>query len=622
MCGITGAVWRHQPPANRREIVANMTRALVHRGPDDAGYWQGRGADLGHRRLSVLDTSSASHQPMLSGGGNVAMVFNGEIYNFVELRQELEALGHTFFTSGDSEVLLEGFSAWGTGVFERCNGMFAVAFYDQTSETLILARDRLGIKPLYYADTPGHFAFASELAPLVRSGLASDDLNLSALDAYFQFLYTPGQETFYGGIRQLAPGTVLVHSQGETRFAPYWQLRYTNNTHWTLASASEQLHTLLTDSIRLQARSDVPLGAFLSGGVDSSSVVAALSAQRTAPLKTFSIGFEDEEANELDYARAVARHFNTDHTEAVLKPDLATLLPELIAHLGEPFADSSALPMWLVSRLAREQVTVVLSGDGGDELFAGYSWAHMNHRVAQYRRVPASLRRSAGSVLSLLPNAPRFNQVRRFHQDSFLDSLSSFKRRLTCFDQHQRRQLIRPEFQADDARESRYLEDLWSDGAANRDDDRMLHVDMHMYLPGDILTKVDRMSMAHGLEARVPLLDHRIVEFAATLPFALKYHRGTSKRVLKHLMRDRLPALTLAQRKRGFSLPLHRWMRNELAALFCDTVLHSNSQCREYLDTNFVSGLWDDHNARRDNHGHRLWSILIFELWLRWKGGR
>jgi asparagine synthase (glutamine-hydrolysing) len=606
----------------RREIIDGMNRALAHRGPDDAGLWQGAQADLGHRRLSVIDTSSASHQPMISGDGTRIMVFNGEIYNYRELRRELEGLGRVFCTEGDTEVLLEGYCHWGVEVFRRCNGMFAVAVYDHVAESLLLVRDRLGIKPLYYVDSSSHFAFSSELAPLVRSGLTDCSVNRNALDAYFQYLYTPGTETLYNGIRSLAPGTILVHERGEIRTEPFWELRYSIDPAWTLDSAAERLDELLTDSVRLRERSDVPLGAFLSGGVDSSCVVATLCRQRTAPLKTFSIGFDDAEANELEFARAVAHRYGTDHTEAVLKPDLAALLPEIVAHFGEPFADSSALPMWLVSRLAREQVTVALSGDGGDELFGGYSWMYMNRRVAQYRRVPTPLRRAAGMLLAAAPSSPRFQRVRRFHEDSFLPALQSFQRRLTAFSVEQRRALILPDFQLRDTLPTPFLEELWRDGAAGSDDERMLYADTRMYLPGDILAKVDRMSMAHGLEARVPLLDYRIVEFAATLPFALKYHGGISKRVLKHAMRDCLPASALAQRKRGFSLPVQRWMRGALAELFCDTVLQQASQCGEYLDMTFVKTLRDDHMARRDEHGHRLWSILMFELWLRWLRGK
>lgn len=620
MCGINGVVWRNAPPENRREIVDRMNGGLAHRGPDDAGLWQGSRADLGHRRLSVIDTSSASHQPMCGADGNLVLVYNGEIYNYRALRAELEGLGRVFRTEGDTEVLLEGFAAWGLDVFRRCNGMFAAGLYDIATETLVLARDRLGIKPLFYSGSDRHLAFSSELAPLVQSGLADTAVNPRALDAYFQYLYTPGPETFYRGIRKLEPGTILTCRNGEWHVEAYWTLDYAIEASWTLDSAAEQLDSLLADSVRLRERSDVPLGAFLSGGLDSSSVVAALSQHRTQPLKTFSIGFDDAQANELPYARLVADRFKTDHHEALLKPDLAALLPELVAHFGEPFADSSILPMWLVSRLAREEVTVALSGDGGDELFAGYSWTHMNRHVARYRTLPAPLRRGMGAMLSLLPEGPRANRYRRFHDDSLLGPMESFQRRLSCFSPAMRRRLLRPEFMAPSGdRGEDFYGSLCRAGAHLGADDQMLYVDSRMYLPDDILAKVDRMSMAHGLEARVPLLDHRIVEFAATVPFALKYCRGRSKRLLKHLMKDRLPAATLRQRKQGFSLPLHRWMREDLAPMFADTVLSPGALSGEYLDTAFVQTLWEAHRAGRENYGHHIWAILIFELWLRWR---
>ena len=618
MCGITGIVWRHTPPGDRREKIHAMNGRLAHRGPDDAGLWQGTQVDLGHRRLSVIDTSSASRQPMISAGGQYVIVYNGEVYNYRELRTELQALGHNFRTEGDTEVLLEGFAEWGTEVFRRCNGMFAAAIYDLATKSLLLVRDRLGIKPLYYATTDQYLAFASELAPLAESGLADTALDTESLADYFQYLYTPGTQTFYQGIHALAPATMLTWRQGEVRTETYWTLEYNIDPTWTLAGAAERLDELLSDSVRLRQRSDVPLGAFLSGGLDSSSVVAATCRDRTEPLKTFSIGFDDAAANELAYARLVAEHFKTDHTEAVLRPDLAALLPELIGHFGEPFADSSLLPMWLVSKLAREQVTVALSGDGGDELFAGYTWTHMAHRVGRYRQVPRMLRRAAGGLLSLLPDRPVCHRLRRFHDDSFLDPMRGFQRRLSCFTKAQRDALLRPEVhEANAARRGDFFESLCDESAALDAGDRMLYADTRMYLPGDILTKVDRMSMAHGLEARVPLLDHRIVAFAATVPFALKYHGGVSKRPLKHLMRDRLPAACLTQRKRGFSLPIQRWIRADLAELLGDTVLAPGALSREYLSGNFVQSLWDAHRSGREHHGHRLWAILMFELWLR-----
>lgn len=616
MCGISGAVWREPPDDETRARVRAMSGELAHRGPDDAGRWVGPRAEIGHRRLSVIDPTAASHQPMASADGRQIITYNGEVYNFRELRAELEGAGTRFRTTGDTEVFLEGFAGGGEGFFLKCNGMFAAGFYNPDAETLTLVRDRLGIKPLYYAEIPGGLAFASELAPLLRCGLVDTAINPAAMDAYFQYLYTPGPETIYRGIHALEPGCMLVWRGGAFRISPYWTLRYAPDPSWTLERASARLDELLADSVRLRQRSDVPLGAFLSGGIDSSSVVAAVCRDRAAPLKTFSIGFEDPQADERPYARAVAAHFQTDHTEAILKPDLADLLPRMLAHVGAPFADSSLLPMWLVSQLAREQVTVALSGDGGDELFAGYTWTHMARRVDQYRRVPAWMRRAAGGLIGRLPDRPSAQRLQRFHEDSFLAPARGFQRRLSCFTDAARGALIRPEWRGENPGR---FDALYAECADLPPEDQMLFIDTRMYLPDDILTKVDRMSMAHGLEARVPLLDHRIAEFAATLPFPLKYACGQSKRVLKHLMRDRLPAAALAQRKRGFSLPVHRWMREDLEDLVRDTVLAADARCREYLNPDFVRSLQERHAAARENLGHHLWALLVFELWLRWR---
>lgn len=612
MCGINGVVWRNAPPENRNAIIQTMNDDLAHRGPDDGGTWQSAQIDLGHRRLSVIDTTEASRQPMITADGEHILVYNGEIYNYRELRSTLEDMGHIFHSQGDTEVLLQGFAAWGMDVFSRCNGMFAAAVYCQSTETLVLVRDRLGIKPLFYAHHKGNLAFSSEIGPLLRHDLADTTLDDDALHDYLQYLYVAAPATIYRGIRKLEPGHCLIYRRGVCDTRRYWTLRYRPDAAWSMDRAGEELRALLDDSVRLRQRSDVPLGAFLSGGVDSSAVVATLSSQLSKPLQTFSIGFEDQAANELHYARIVAQKFKTDHHEAILSPDLSEVLPALVGHMGEPFADSSMLPMWLVSRLARESVTVALSGDGGDELFAGYTWTHMSLRAGAYSRLPEPLRQGVGLALKLLPHSPRWNRYRRFHQDSFLDTRGRFQRRLTCFDDAMQRKLLGTMRQGPDR-----MEQWWDEADVTHDGDRMLHVDTHHYLPDDILAKVDRMSMAHGLEARVPLLDYRIAEFAATLPFALKYHRGNSKRVLRHAMAATLPAETLKQRKQGFSLPIHRWMRHDLRSVFCDTVLSGDLMATLSVDKRAVEQLWQTHQTGRENLGHHLWALLILALWCR-----
>ena len=619
MCGICGIAFadgeRHATP----ETLSAMSAQLAHRGPDDHGLWHEGPVGLAHRRLCILDPTPAGHQPMVSPCGRYVLVYNGEVYNFAGLREELASHGFAFHTQCDTEVVLAALMHWGDDALNHFNGMFAIAFHDRERRRLLLARDRLGIKPLLYAERPGMLAFASELPALLNCGCVEGLLDPAALDAYFTFLYVPAPDTILRGVHKLLPGERLVYENGVTTRTRWWQPQFEPEPAWNLDDAAARFTELLTDSIRLRRIADVPLGAFLSGGMDSSSVVAVLSKMSDRPVKTFSIGFEEPEANELAYARQVAERFGTDHTEMILRPNLTGLLPKIARHLGEPFADSSALPTWLVSEIARRSVTVALSGDGGDELFAGYTWLHMNRRVAQYRHVPTPVRRMIDVVLRRMFRSPRVARMQRFSADSFLSPLESFRRRLTCMATEERRALLVPEATEAAAKAQR---DRFAETAASLagldGDEAMLALDAALYLPGDILTKVDLMSMAHGLEARVPLLDHRIVEFAATLPFHLKYDGHTSKRVMKHAVRELLPPTLLAQRKRGFSLPIHTWFRGStLRDFFQDAVLTPDAHCGTFLRRRTIENTLDDHTAGRENHGHRLWAILMFELWLR-----
>jgi asparagine synthase (glutamine-hydrolysing) len=596
-----------------------MNAALVHRGPDDAGLWHGGHVALAVRRLSILDLPGG-RQPMTNEDGSVIAVFNGEIYNFQELRSDLLKRGHVFRTQGDTEVIVHAYEEYGDDALERFNGMFAVAVYDAKRARLLLARDRLGIKPLYYCARNGALAFASELDALVRSNFVGGTINPAALDAYLTFLYIPAPDTIYEGVRKLNPGEKLVFERGNAVAESYWSLTFDIDESWTLDSAADRYLELLTDSVRLQRISDVPLGAFLSGGIDSSSVVGVLSLLSSTAVKTFSIGFEDPQANELPYARIAAKYFQTDHTEEVLRPDMVTVAGELVRHFGEPFADSSAVPTWLVSKLARSRVTVALSGDGGDELFAGYTWLHMNRRVAKYRAVPVPLRTLIDLVLRLAPSSPRVAKLRRFSRDSFLDPRAGFRRRETCFDASMRAALYQPALAERLPGVARDRFDALEKIGPASPDDWMLYVDTRMYLPEDILTKVDRMSMAHSLEARVPLLDHRIVEFAATVPFTLKLKGRISKRLVKHALRDLLPPELLQQRKHGFAIPIHRWFREDLRACFQEMVLSEDAQSSRYLNQEYIRSLFTAHTMRKENYGHHLWAMLMFEHWLRYMG--
>ena len=598
-----------------------MLDRMIHRGPDDEHHWLEGHAAIGARRLSVLDVDRG-RQPVVSADGNWVVALNGEIYNHLELRPELEAKGARFETTCDTETLLHAVIAWGDAAATRFNGMFAFAAYDRARNRLLLVRDRLGIKPLYYAQTQGALLFASELDPLIGSGLVANEINPEAVDAYFTWQYVPAPMTIYRGAWKLRPGERIVWQDGVVTETRWRAPDYAPGNKPALQEAAAQFRHHLDDAVRLQRLSDRPLGAFLSGGVDSSCVVAALAAQSSAPVKTFSIGFDDPDANELPYARQVAERFGTEHTEAVLSADLVALLPELAVRFGEPFADSSAIPTWLVSKLAREQVVVVLSGDGGDELFAGYTWLHRTLAVARYQQLPRALRLVIAKATQFLGDSPFNGKLRRFAADGLSPIETAFARRHMTFNGAQRAALFTPEF----ARRVRIHGTTALDPACAAElsglppRERMLAYDLLTYLPDDILTKVDRMSMAHSLEARVPLLDHRLVEFANALPFHLKYDGHTSKRVMKAAYAPELPQEIVRQRKRGFSIPLDRWFRGTWRAFGEEVLFDTRAMHRNYLDLDAVRRLWNEHQTHRENHGHRLWAMIVFEHWLRyWK---
>ena len=617
MCGICGMVLRDGDAEIDRSALERMNAALEHRGPDDSGLCTRPGVGLAMRRLSIRDIDGGA-QPMMNEDASVVVVFNGEIYNTDELRSWLGGAGYTFKTECDTEVVLRALEEEGAKALQRFNGMFAIAAWFAKDDSVLLARDRLGIKPLHYVHRDGALTFASELTALRASGVDLGDIDTASLDDYFTYLYVPAPDTIYAHAKKLRPGEYAIYKNGELRTEEYWRPEYVIDESWTLKSAGERFLDLLDDSVKLRRVSDVPLGAFLSGGVDSSAVVGALAKCSDQPVRTFSIGFDDAHANELGYSRIAANHFGTDHTEAILKPDMASLMPKLTTHFGEPFADSSALPTWLVSQIAREHVTVALSGDGGDELFAGYTWTKMNRAVARARYVPRFLRRLVDSFLFFMPKGPGVRKIRRFNLDTFMEPYVSFKRRHTCLDPAARAGLLHANVRQAVQRENRdRFKELGDSAGDISPDDWMLYMDTRMYLPNDILTKVDRMSMAHGLEARVPLLDHRMVEFAATVPFALKLHGNTTKHVMKHALRSRLPKELLKQRKQGFSIPIHRWMREDLAEMFQDTVIANGARCEAYIIREEAQRIFNEHKAGEENHGHALWAMLMLETWLR-----
>ena len=622
MCGIAGfvdaAVARNALTPARLDaeftLVHRMCDVIRHRGPDDEGIHVEPGVGLGMRRLSIIDLAGG-RQPIHNESSTVWVVFNGEIYNYRQLRGELEARGHHFYTSSDTESIVHAYEEWGEDAFARLRGMFGIALWDQPKRTLLLARDRAGQKPLHYAERGGRLHFASEIKSLLAAGAVEPTLDLAALDHYLAFLYTPRDASMLEGVRKLPPGHFLRWRDGHSDVVRYWQIAAEEPFTGTEEEAVETLRTVLRDAVSSHMMSDVPLGAFLSGGVDSSAVVGMMAEASSRPVKTFSIGFDDPAFDELEHARTVARHFGTDHHEFVVKPDGLSILGDLIAHFDEPFADSSAIPTWYVSEIARRHVTVVLSGDGGDELFGGYDRYLPHPRVAQFDRAPLpGLRAAAALAWPLLPHGTRGkNFLRHVAKDAagrYLDSITFFQpdERAALYAEGARAALAAPE--AALWRQFDRFSGLSHEG-------RMMRFDFETYLPEDVLTKVDRMSMAHSIESRVPLLDNNVIDFAATLPARFKIKNGRRKHVLKEALRPLLPEGILDRRKQGFGIPLGTWFRGGLTDLFSDVLESPRTRQRGYFEPAFVSRLVKEHLSGQRDHTSRLWQLTVFELWHR-----
>jgi asparagine synthase (glutamine-hydrolysing) len=619
MCGIAGFAGTNIDAPLRQEearaLLDRMCAAIRHRGPDDGGAWVDGDVGLGMRRLSIIDLATG-HQPMANEDGTVRIVFNGEIYNFRELRRELEGAGHRFSTASDTETIVHAYEEWGQAAIGRLRGMFGLALWDARTRTLLAARDRLGIKPLHYAVRGGRLYFASEIKSLLCAPDVSRAIDLDALDHYLSFLYTPRDGSIFRDIRKLPPGHVLTWCGGAIHVQPYWRLPADEAFAGSEADAAAALRTVLADAVRSHLLSDVPLGAFLSGGVDSSLVVG-LMAEAAGRVKTFSIGFDEPAFDELEHARAVAAHFGTDHHELVVKPDGVAILDRLVSHFDEPFADASAIPTWYVSEMARRHVTVVLSGDGGDELFGGYDRYVPNARVVAFDRVsPAAFRRVAAIAARGLPHGARgknfLRHVGRDARGRYLDAIRFFaddeKPRLLTEDVQEQLAPAGPEARLA-AHFARYGALPWPS--------QMMRFDTETYLPEDVLTKVDRMSMAHSIESRVPLLDNEVVRFAASLPAAFKIRNGRRKHVLKEAAAGLLPPAILDRRKQGFGVPLGVWFRGNLRELFADTLLSRAALARGYFQAPFVRRLVDEHLRGQRDHTLRLWQLVVFETWHR-----
>ena len=619
MCGIAGFAdlepVAHAPELDRLRVKA-MCDVMRHRGPDDEGFHVAQGVALGMRRLSIIDLSTG-HQPIHNEDERVWVVFNGEIYNYRELRHQLEAAGHRFYTSSDTETIVHGYEEWGEGVFARLNGMFGVAIWDVRSRTLLLARDRAGIKPLYYGVAGGRLFFGSEAKCVLANAEVDRGLDPRALDHYLAYLYTPRDQSIFRSVRKLLPGHYLKAHNGRVETARYWQLPTTETFRGSEEEALDRLEAVLGDAVRSHMVSDVPLGAFLSGGIDSSIVVALMARASDRPVKTFSIGFDEPAFDELPHARRVAEHLGTEHHEFVVRPQALDILDRLIWHFDEPFADSSAIPTWYVSEVARRHVTVVLSGDGGDELFGGYDRYLPHPRVASFDRVAGGAGRlAAAAAWKALPHGVRgknfLRHVARDARGRYLDSVTFYHadERAALLTEDVRRELGTWDSEAEFASPFARLSGL--PFAA-----QMMAFDFETYLPDDCLTKVDRTSMAHSIESRVPLLDYRVAEFAAALPVSMKIQGNRRKHLLKQLAFRLVPRELLDRPKQGFGVPIGHWFRGSLRDAFGDILQSPLTRQRGYFNAPFVDRIVNEHLTGTRDHSLRLWQLLVFELWHR-----
>lgn len=626
MCGICGIYNLDGRPVEQA-LLQEMNNTMVHRGPDGEGLFIEGNIGLGHRRLAIIDLHTGD-QPMATEDGSLQVVCNGEIYNFLKLREELESHGHRFHTRSDTEVILHGYRQWGDSFVERLRGMFAIALWDKRERKLLLVRDRLGKKPLYYYHDRKKLIFGSELKALLADPSIPREIDPEALDAYCSFGYVPSPRTIFKKIKKLPPAHLVLCTPGKFSLHEYWDVDMrVEPGPVDEGRAVAQLQELFDEAVRLRLISDVPLGAFLSGGIDSSAVVASMALQdRGSQVQTSSIGFDDKRFNELEYASIVARRYNTRHAEHIVTPDALGIIEKIVWHFDEPFADSSALPTWYVSKMARQNVTVALSGDGGDEIFAGYVQRYSMNRLEESirRRLPGFVRQ--GFLGPLAKNYPRADFMPRpMRLKTFLTNLSlqheeAYFRDMSFYlKPEMKKNLYNVDFATQVAPEGpqRFLNTFFAKNTNSDPMTRVQYVDIKTYLPEDILVKVDRMSMAHSLEVRSPLLDHRIIEYAARLPSGLKLHGGISKYIFKKMNKERLPHETLYRSKQGFSVPLDSWLRSELQEMARDALFSSKSGLDTYFNMNNVKGLWDRHQGKRENNGTPLWGLMMFGLWQR-----
>ncbi|MFP6620200.1 MAG: asparagine synthase (glutamine-hydrolyzing) [Pirellulaceae bacterium] len=633
MCGIAGSVWTRPELAISQDVLGKMMTSLRHRGPDDHGtYLQDvqlepasgsePGVALGFRRLAIIDLQTGN-QPLANEDGSIQVIFNGEIYNFQELRNRLKRLGHEFRTESDTETIVHLYEEEGTSCFQQLNGMFSLAIWDQRQRKLILARDRFGQKPLFYRQQNGRLTFASELKGILEVPGTPRTINPHAIDLYLTYQYIPHPHSIFEGISKLPPGHYAVYEDDQLQVQPYWQLPGQREASWDPEEAQQRTVDLLRDSVRMRMQSDVPLGAFLSGGVDSSLIVALMQQESSNPVKTFSIGFPVREYDETNYARQVAEHLGTDHHEFRVEPDAVDILPQLVWHYDEPFADSSAIPTWYVAQQTRQHVTVALSGDGGDELFAGYPRYQAVRLAGWFDRMQPVKHLAAAKFWQRLPGSNRYKSYarrwKRFAKPLHESPINRYLEWISIFGDSQRLELYNDNFyqQLRDADSGWFLQSVWQQYERRDAITAISLTDLSTYLPCDLMTKVDIATMAHSLECRQPFLDYRLVEFAASLPIKMKLGLKTSKLLLQKAFADQLPNQIWKRKKMGFGVPLDQWFRNELKPLTHDVLLDPQARCHEFFQPETIQQLVQQHESGQQDHSQRLWAVLFLEMWMR-----
>lgn len=620
MCGIVGIVRNDGKPVNE-ELLARMNDAIRHRGPDEDGFYINGSTGMAMRRLAIIDLKSGQ-QPIHNRDRSAWIVFNGEIYNYLELREKLEKLGHTFYTNSDTEAIVHAYDQYGVDCPKHLRGMFVFAIWNERTQELFLARDRVGKKPLLYAEVNGQLIFGSEFSALLLHPDISREIQPEAIDYYLSFMAVPAPLTVYKAIRKLEPGHWLRWRNGNVELQRYWEPDFTKKIDISEEEAGERTVEILRDAVKVRLMSEVPLGAFLSGGIDSSAVVALMAQESSERVKTFSIGFDEQDFSELHHARRVAEHVGADHHEFIVRPDAIEVLPMLVEHYGEPYADSSALPTYYVAKETRKHVTVALNGDGGDESFAGYERYIAMGLTEKYRMIPSFLRESViRQAVNLIPTDPtkrsKVKSAQRLLAVVARQKTGRYMHWMSTFNDELKGPLYSDSFreQTSGANAIGILDTWFKRANGIGMVDALLLTDQMTYLPNDLLVKVDIATMAVSLEARSPFLDHHVIEFAASLPQNLKLRRLTGKYLLKKVLRKLLPSENLTRRKMGFGVPIGHWFRGKMQPFLREVVLSDKALRRGLFKPEAVKHLVDSHTRAERDYSHQLWSLLMLELW-------